>query len=53
VGEIIKINTAGIVVACGNNTALILQVLQKSGGKRVPASVFLQSMPISVGAVLR
>ena len=40
-----------LVVACGD-AALELLELQRSGGRRVPASVFLQSAAIEPGQVL-
>ncbi len=50
-GEVLAADAAGILVACGAG-ALRLTELQRAGGKRMPASAFLQSRPVPVGAVL-
>ena len=47
-GEVIFVNKQGITVACGKD-ALILQVLQRTGGKAQPAAQFLQAMPVHPG----
>ena len=47
-GTVIDIDKRGIVVACGKD-ALLLEVLQRPGGKAQPAAQFLQAMPIHVG----
>ncbi|MES2100401.1 MAG: methionyl-tRNA formyltransferase [Pseudomonadota bacterium] len=40
-GEILAVDDAGIAVACGER-ALLLTELQRAGGKRLPATQFLQ-----------
>ncbi len=50
-GEVLAADAAGILVACGEG-ALRLTELQRAGGKRLPAAVFLQSRPVPVGTVL-
>lgn len=40
-----------LVVACGEG-ALALQVLQRPGGKRMPAATVLQARPLAAGTVL-
>lgn len=52
-GEILRLpaissSTSGIIVACGTD-ALSLEVLQRAGGKRLPATEFLQGFPLTVG----
>ena len=48
-GEIIHADTQnGVVVACGRD-ALRLTVLQKPGGKRLPATEFLRAFPMTDG----
>ena len=48
-GEILAINEQGIVVCCGDNTALNLTTLQRSGGKRLPSADFLRGFTLNVG----
>ncbi len=48
-GEVLAAGDAGIVVACGDG-ALRLTVLQRAGGKRLPAAAFLQGHPLQPGA---
>ena len=50
-GEVLAVGDAGIVVACGEG-ALRLTVLQRAGGKRLPAAAFLQGHPLQPGARL-
>ncbi|MFH2134261.1 MAG: methionyl-tRNA formyltransferase [Pseudomonadota bacterium] len=47
-GTILAINKSEIVVACGQGT-LALEVLQKPGGKPLPAAQFVQGFPLKVG----
>ena len=51
-GHILSINDAGITVACGDNTALRLTVLQRAGGKRLAAADFLRGFELPIGSVL-
>ncbi|HEX4329949.1 MAG TPA: methionyl-tRNA formyltransferase [Burkholderiales bacterium] len=48
-GTILAASADGVVVACGNGTALRLDLLQKPGGKRLPAREFLNSFPLAAG----
>ena len=50
-GEVLAVGDPGIVVACGEG-ALRLTVLQRAGGKRLPAAAFLQGHPLQPGARL-
>ncbi len=47
-GTVIGANKDHILVACGNG-ALALEVLQKPGGKPIPAAQFVSGFPIKVG----
>jgi methionyl-tRNA formyltransferase len=47
-GEVIAVNKENIHVACGKG-ALALEILQKPGGKALPITQFMQSIPIKVG----
>jgi methionyl-tRNA formyltransferase len=47
-GTVIAVDKKQIIVACGNG-ALALEVLQKPGGKALPAAQFEQGFPIKVG----
>jgi methionyl-tRNA formyltransferase len=49
-GELVSVDEAGIVVACGQGT-LRLTELQRPGGKRLPAAQFLQGKPLTAGMV--
>jgi methionyl-tRNA formyltransferase len=49
-GELVSVDEAGIVVACGQNL-LRLTELQRPGGKRLPAAQFLQGKPLTAGMV--
>ena len=51
-GHILSINSDGITVACGAGTALCLTVLQRAGGKRLPAADFLRGFDLQPGMVL-
>jgi methionyl-tRNA formyltransferase len=48
-GEVLAVDDAGIVVACGEG-ALRLTELQRPGGKRLAASAFLAGHPVAAGA---
>ena len=48
-GQVISVDKAGIVIACGEG-GLRLTELQKAGGKRLPVEQFLAGTPITVGA---
>ena len=50
-GQIVAADSTGVLVACGED-ALRLTVLQRSGGKRLPASDFLRGFPLQPGMVL-
>lgn len=47
-GCVESVDKDGIQVACGKG-ALLLQTLQKPGGKPLPAAQFLQGFPVKVG----
>ena len=47
-GEVLTVDSGGIVVRCGED-ALRLRVLQREGGKRLPAREFLAGYPIAIG----
>lgn len=51
-GQILSVDTAGVVVACGAGTALRLTTLQRAGGKRLPAADFLRGFDLQPGMVL-
>lgn len=47
-GTVLAVDETGIVVACGEQ-ALRLAVLQRAGGKRLPAADFLRGFPVAAG----
>jgi len=47
-GKVIAVDKRGITVGCGE-AALRLEVLQRPGGKPLPAVQFMQAIPVSVG----
>lgn len=47
-GEVLSADAHGVVVACGEG-ALRLTLLQKPGGKRLPAAEFLRGFPLEAG----
>jgi methionyl-tRNA formyltransferase len=47
-GKVIAADKSGIIVGCGS-AALRLEVLQRPGGKPLPAAQFMQAMPVNVG----
>ena len=48
-GQIVSVDTDGIVVTCGEGS-LRLTELQKAGGKRLPVAQFLAGNPIDEGS---
>lgn len=50
-GQILSVNDAGIMVACGEG-ALRLTVLQRAGGKRLAAADFVRGFELRPGMVL-
>ncbi|WP_312301852.1 methionyl-tRNA formyltransferase [Diaphorobacter nitroreducens] len=51
-GQIVFIDADSIGVACGAGSLLRLTVLQRAGGKRLPAADFLRGFPLAPGMVL-
>ncbi|WP_298209652.1 methionyl-tRNA formyltransferase [Acidovorax sp.] len=51
-GLILSADGTGVVVACGEGTALRLTTLQRAGGKRLPAADFLRGFDLQPGMVL-
>ncbi|MEP6996314.1 MAG: methionyl-tRNA formyltransferase [Betaproteobacteria bacterium] len=49
-GTIVRADGSGLLVACGHG-ALVVQELQRAGGKRLGAAAFLAGYPIPAGAV--
>jgi methionyl-tRNA formyltransferase len=49
-GSVLRVDAAGVVVACGEG-ALRLTELQRAGGKRLPVADFLRGFPIEPGMV--
>jgi len=50
-GQIVQADAQGVLVACGSG-ALRLTVLQRAGGKRLPAADFLRGFALQPGMVL-
>ena len=50
-GTVLEAGAAGVLVACGNG-ALRIAALQRAGGKRLPAAVFLSGTHLAVGTRL-
>jgi methionyl-tRNA formyltransferase len=50
-GTILAVAPSGVTVACGEG-GLVVNELQKAGGKRLPASRFLAGHPMMLGEVL-
>jgi len=50
-GQILLVNDSGVTVACGEG-ALRLTMLQRAGGKRLPAAEFLRGFALQPGMVL-
>ncbi|WP_404300997.1 methionyl-tRNA formyltransferase [Alicycliphilus denitrificans] len=51
-GQIFLVTDDGISVACGAGSVLRLTVLQRAGGKRLPAGQFLRGFALAPGMVL-
>jgi methionyl-tRNA formyltransferase len=49
-GSVIGTDAQGVLVACGEDSALLLTLLQKPGAKRLPTREFLQGFPLAAGA---
>jgi len=47
-GEVLSVGPHGLGVACGEGVLLVTE-LQRSGGKRLPATEFLRGFPLSEG----
>jgi methionyl-tRNA formyltransferase len=47
-GTVLSADAQGVVIACGRG-ALRVTLLQKPGGRRLPAREFLQGMPLAAG----
>ena len=47
-GEVLRADRAGVLVGCGQG-ALLLQEIQKAGGKRLSTAQFLQGNPVTAG----
>ena len=47
-GEILRVDKEGVLVACGDG-ALLLQEIQKAGGRRLPLAQFLQGHRVAPG----
>ncbi|MGH8788526.1 MAG: methionyl-tRNA formyltransferase [Cupriavidus necator] len=48
-GTVLAADAAGILIACGEGSALQVTELQKPGGRRQPAQQFLQALPLPPG----
>jgi methionyl-tRNA formyltransferase len=51
-GSIVEAGSDNLVVACGNETALIIHEIQPEGKRRMPTRDFLNGAKLQVGAVL-
>ena len=49
-GTIVGADDAGVVVACGGLTSLVVTELQRAGARRLPAREFLQGFPLPPGS---
>lgn len=47
-GRVLAVGKTGVLVACGEGS-LVLEILQKPGGKALPAAEFLRGFPIMAG----
>ena len=47
-GTVLAVGKTGVEVACGEGS-LVLEILQKPGGRAMPAAQFLQGFPITAG----
>ncbi|MFJ5381468.1 methionyl-tRNA formyltransferase [Cupriavidus sp. CER94] len=48
-GTVLAADAAGVIIACGDGSALQVTELQKAGGRRQLAQQFLQAMPLPPG----
>ena len=48
-GAVVRADTSGIIVACGEG-ALMITELQRAGGRRMSAAAFLAGHPVDIGA---
>lgn len=48
-GTVLASDAAGVIIACGDGSALQVTELQKPGGRRQPAQQFLQALPLPPG----
>ncbi|MCY1228862.1 Methionyl-tRNA formyltransferase [compost metagenome] len=48
-GTVLAADAAGVLIACGDGSALQVTELQKPGGRRQPAQQFLQGLPLPPG----
>ncbi len=48
-GTVLAADANGVIIACGNGSALQVTELQKPGGRRQPAQQFLQGTPLPPG----
>lgn len=48
-GTVLAADAAGVLIACGEGSALQVTELQKPGGRRQPAQQFLQALPLPPG----
>jgi len=48
-GTVLASDAGGVLIACGEGSALQVTELQKPGGRRQPAQQFLQGMPLPPG----
>ncbi|WP_039011613.1 methionyl-tRNA formyltransferase [Cupriavidus sp. IDO] len=48
-GTVLASDAGGVIIACGDGSALQVTELQKPGGRRQPAQQFLQGMPLPPG----
>lgn len=51
-GTVLGADADGLIVACGEGSAVRLRKLQRPGGKMLPAPEFLRGCPIPAGTVL-
>ncbi len=51
-GTVLQANGDGIGVACGQGTSLVLETLQRPGGRRLHAREFLAGRPLAAGTSL-
>ena len=51
-GHVLSVDSDGLVVACGQGTAIKLTELQRPGGKRLPAAAFLAGYAVKAGETL-